>query len=179
MRTVLRVLWAFASAVLLAACASRPPARVATASAPVPLAPASVATAPSAPTRAPYQSSAPNPAYGYQTYGAYRAYVPYRGFDGAYRAYVVIDAAGPGIDRMWCGTPGPVMLFVTNNRFTLDLRHRMGGAINPTFIVDVAPNGMFQSQASTAIFAGQIVGPSLLGLINGPGCRYTVTATRI
>jgi len=153
MRTVLRALWACSIAALLAACVSRPPARVA--AAPVQLAPPQT------------------------VYGSYGAYEPYRGFDGAYRAYVVLDAIGPGIDKGWCGSPGRVMLWVTDNRFTLDLRHPADGTITPTFIVDVAPNGMFQSQASTAIFAGQIVGSSLTGLINGPGCRYTVTATRI
>ena len=100
-------------------------------------------------------------------------------FDGAYRAYVVIDAVGPGIDKSWCVAPGRVTINVVNNRFTLNLTPRLSGAIALAFIVDVAPNGMFQTQASTAIFAGQIVGPSLEGLINGPGCRYSVTATRM
>ncbi|MBO0711259.1 MAG: hypothetical protein J2P47_08305 [Acetobacteraceae bacterium] len=153
MRTVLHALWAFSIAALLAGCVSRPPARMA--AAPVPLSPSQT------------------------VYGSARTYDPYRAFDGAYRATVVLDAIGPGIDRGWCGAPGRVMLWVTNSRFTLDLRHPTGGTITPNFIVDVAPNGMFQSQASTAIFAGQIVGPTLTGLINGAGCRYTVTATRI
>jgi hypothetical protein len=108
------------------------------------------------------------------------ALAPPPGFDGSYRATIVSTAIGTGLDQSWCRTTGETTLRVLGNEFRLVMPHpNIPG--NPTveFVVDIAPNGMFQSQASTGIFAGQISGARLQGIVNGPGCQYDVTATRM
>jgi hypothetical protein len=107
-------------------------------------------------------------------------------FDGTYQGTIQLTAsAAKGSNRSWCDTPPEITLVVQNGAFAYTLAHPNvpqgnGFSTSPTFIVNVAADGSFDSTSPNgqAQITGRITGQQLSGQISGTACGYAFTARR-
>ena len=102
-------------------------------------------------------------------------------YDGQYQGTVTLTGVASGADRNWCEVPPQFAVQVTGNGFSLSQPlPNLPGYKAATYTAKIGQDGIFQGQSNTTgVIAGQIRGGTMTGTIDGVGCAYQFTASRL
>ena len=98
--------------------------------------------------------------------------------DGIYQGYATLTEASDTEETL-CGTNVPLTLTVTDRTFTYDLAEpQVRYAPVKRFLVQINPDGSFNSQSGGGRLQGNISGKGMNGDAFGEACTYHFTAAR-
>jgi hypothetical protein len=103
-------------------------------------------------------------------------------YDGQFRGSIHLTGVASGADKSWCEASPQFSVEVVQNAFTFTQQHPQtpNGGGGSTYLVTVARDGTFQGESSsTGLMTGKIDGTQMTGNVDGIGCAYQFTATRL
>ena len=112
------------------------------------------------------------------------ASAPAVSYDGHYSGTLTLTGVASGADRSWCEAPSQFAVEVVQNAFdysfSLPNLANMPKSAAAHYSATIARDGSFQGQSDmTGVILGKISGATMTGTLDGVGCAYKFTATRL
>jgi hypothetical protein len=109
------------------------------------------------------------------------ATAPVTAFDGSYRVTLrSTGSAGAAGNTSWCASPGQPTITVTNGQFSYAVPHpNVPGNATPVYSATIEADGTFYGTIVAGSLSGMVQGTRIQGRIDGSGCLYELSGTRV